>query len=78
MPLILGANLQSSLPRNFELIKLQKKHISEVAEQQSAYNTKYFSPFLANRKGWQRKMDKTQREANLRSMLLTFCKPTNC
>jgi hypothetical protein len=57
--------------RNFELIKLQMKHIKFESDQ-NLYGLEYIDLFLSNRKGWQRRMDKGVVETDLRSKLLLF------
>lgn len=51
--------------RNFELIKLQMKHVKLGLEQ---HGIRCFEIFLANRKGWQKKTDKGTVEQDLRSL----------
>ncbi|KAJ7192757.1 hypothetical protein GGX14DRAFT_528316 [Mycena pura] len=53
--------------RNFELIKLREKDLSFGFEDPRAFNTPYFELRLTNRKGWQKKINKAQKEADLRS-----------
>ncbi|KAJ7025321.1 hypothetical protein C8F04DRAFT_967990 [Mycena alexandri] len=51
----------------FELVKLQRKHMTFGLEDAQAFNTPYFELRLTNRKGWQKKINKTQKEGDLRS-----------
>ncbi|KAJ7231544.1 hypothetical protein C8J57DRAFT_1091714 [Mycena rebaudengoi] len=55
--------------RNFELVKLQEKHLTFGLEDPQALNTPYFELYLTNRKGWQKRINKTQKETDLRSNL---------
>jgi hypothetical protein len=53
--------------RNFELIKLKEKDLTFGLEDTQGFNAPYFELRLNNRKGWQRKISKAQKEADLRS-----------
>ncbi|KAJ7742394.1 hypothetical protein B0H14DRAFT_2407147, partial [Mycena olivaceomarginata] len=53
--------------RCFELVKLQRKHLTFGLEDSNTFNTPYFELQLTNRKGWQKRINKTQTEADLRS-----------
>ncbi|KAJ7435010.1 hypothetical protein B0H11DRAFT_1937995 [Mycena galericulata] len=53
--------------RNFELIKLQEKDLTFGLEDSQAFNTPYFELRLRDRKGWQKKINKARKEADLRS-----------
>ncbi|KAJ7496322.1 hypothetical protein B0H11DRAFT_1715957 [Mycena galericulata] len=59
--------------RNFELIKLKEKDLSFDLEDPQAFNTPYIELRLNNRKGWQRKINKAQKEADLRSGKYKIC-----
>lgn len=64
--------LDSQLPsRNFEGIKIKRKHIVFGLEDPNAYNLPYYLLELVNRKGWQHRLDKTHKENDLRSMSKT-------
>lgn len=52
--------------RNFELIKLRRKDLV-FEHDTSNYDLEYIEVYLANRKGWQKKVDKGLVEADLRS-----------
>ena len=58
-----------SCPRCFELVKVKKKDLVLNEENQRAYNLPYHSLHLLDRKGWQKKLSKTEREADLKSVL---------
>ncbi|KAJ6531473.1 hypothetical protein DFH09DRAFT_1093146 [Mycena vulgaris] len=53
--------------RNFELVKLQERDLTFGIEDPRALNTPYFELHLTNRKGWQKRLKKTQKETDLRS-----------
>ncbi|KAK6984285.1 hypothetical protein R3P38DRAFT_3410020 [Favolaschia claudopus] len=57
----------------FELIKLQRKHLTFGLEDSKAFNTPYFELQLTNRKGWQKRVNKTDKEADLRSGKFKIC-----
>ncbi|KAJ7022524.1 hypothetical protein C8F04DRAFT_1272533 [Mycena alexandri] len=59
--------------RNFELIKLREGDLTFGLEDPKAFNTPYFELRLLNRKGWQRKISKAQKEADLRSGKYKVC-----
>ncbi|KAJ7814985.1 hypothetical protein B0H14DRAFT_2603803 [Mycena olivaceomarginata] len=59
--------------RCFELRKLQRKHLTFGLEDSKAFNTPYFELKLTNRKGWQKRINKTQKEADLRSGKFKIC-----
>ncbi|KAJ7711155.1 hypothetical protein B0H14DRAFT_2645884 [Mycena olivaceomarginata] len=47
------------------LVKLQRKHLTFGLEDSKAFNTPYFELQLTNQKGWQKRINKTQKEADL-------------
>ncbi|KAK7015595.1 hypothetical protein R3P38DRAFT_2786544 [Favolaschia claudopus] len=57
----------------FELIKLQRKHLTFGLEDSKAFNTPYFELQLTNRKGWQKRVNKTDKEADLRNGKFKIC-----
>ncbi|KAJ7797476.1 hypothetical protein B0H14DRAFT_2618961 [Mycena olivaceomarginata] len=59
--------------RNFELIKLKEKDLTFGLEDTQGFNAPYFELRLNNRKGWQRKISKAQKEADLRSGKYKIC-----
>ncbi|KAJ7814603.1 hypothetical protein B0H14DRAFT_2604000 [Mycena olivaceomarginata] len=59
--------------RNFELIKLKEKDLMFGLEDTQGFNAPYFELRLNNRKGWQRKISKAQKEADLRSGKYKIC-----
>ncbi|KAJ6496756.1 hypothetical protein DFH09DRAFT_1103549 [Mycena vulgaris] len=59
--------------RNFELVKLQEKDLTFGLEDPRALNTPYFELNLTNRKGWQKRINKTQKESDLRSGRYKIC-----
>ncbi|KAJ7082682.1 hypothetical protein B0H15DRAFT_785582 [Mycena belliarum] len=59
--------------RCFELVKLQEKDLTFGLEDSKAYNTPYFDLRLTNRKGWQKRVNKTRKESDLRSEVFKIC-----
>ncbi|KAJ6583919.1 hypothetical protein DFH09DRAFT_1359873 [Mycena vulgaris] len=59
--------------RNFELVKLQEKDLTFGLEDPRALNTPYFELNLTNRKGWQKRINKVQKESDLRSGRYKIC-----
>ncbi|KAK7016538.1 hypothetical protein R3P38DRAFT_3321039 [Favolaschia claudopus] len=59
--------------RCFELIKLQRKHLTFGLEDSKAFNTPYFELQLTNRKGWQKRVNQSHKEADLRSGKFKIC-----
>ena len=57
--------LDASLPQN----ELPQFDSADNEENQRAYNLPYHSLHLLDRKGWQKKLSKTEREADLKSVL---------
>lgn len=53
--------------RNFELVKIRRKQLHLNLEDPGAFGVKYHSLQLIDRKGWQRKLNKTRSEPTLRS-----------
>ncbi|KAJ7855319.1 hypothetical protein B0H14DRAFT_3647063, partial [Mycena olivaceomarginata] len=53
--------------------RLQRKHLTFGLEDSKAFNTPYFELQLTNRKGWQKRINKTQKEADLRSGKFKIC-----
>ncbi|KAK7034128.1 hypothetical protein R3P38DRAFT_3496395 [Favolaschia claudopus] len=60
-------------PACFELIKLQRKHLTFGLEDSKAFNTPYFELQLTNRKGWQKRVNRSQKKADLRSGKFKIC-----
>ncbi|KAJ6579771.1 hypothetical protein B0H10DRAFT_1962836 [Mycena sp. CBHHK59/15] len=59
--------------RNFELVKLQEKDLTFGLEDPRALNTPFFELNLSNRKGWQKRINKVQKESDLRSGRYKIC-----
>ncbi|KAJ7447440.1 hypothetical protein FB451DRAFT_1536093 [Mycena latifolia] len=59
--------------RCFELVKVQEKHLTFGLEDAKAFNTLYFDLHLTNRKGWQKRVNKTRKESDLRSGRFKIC-----
>ncbi|KAJ7690479.1 hypothetical protein B0H17DRAFT_1134289 [Mycena rosella] len=59
--------------RNFELVKLQEKDLSFGLQDPRALNAPYFELHLTNRKGWQKRINKTKKETDLRSGRYKIC-----
>ncbi|KAK7007106.1 ribonuclease H-like domain-containing protein [Favolaschia claudopus] len=57
----------------FELTKLQRKHLTLGLEDSKAFNTPYFELQLTNRKGWQKRVNQSHKEADLRSGKFKIC-----
>ncbi|KAJ7796820.1 hypothetical protein B0H14DRAFT_3157804 [Mycena olivaceomarginata] len=55
------------------LIKLKEKDLTFGLEDTQGFNAPYFELRLNNRKGWQRKISKAQKEADLRSGKYKIC-----
>ncbi|KAJ7884117.1 hypothetical protein B0H14DRAFT_2339279, partial [Mycena olivaceomarginata] len=53
--------------------RLQRKHLTFGLEDSKAFNTPYFELQLTNRKGWQKRINKMQKEADLRSGKFKIC-----
>ncbi|KAF8133155.1 hypothetical protein K438DRAFT_1787671 [Mycena galopus ATCC 62051] len=54
-------------------VTLQRKHLTFGFEDAKSFNTPYFELQLINRKGWQKRINKTQKEADLRNGKFKIC-----